>query len=252
MSLPLNVRAIRKKNDAQAKTLGHFMKILYNSRIKNKVNVLEGESFIRLKEELNPIIESAFKRYMIQSYVRGGQLTLDKMKIKNVPFFNIDYDGLHAIDNRFRDFIERFWQYVERIERRNQQVNPVSAAIRDIKIDEEGNVTEKKNELESSSYMLSRSLLMVVAAYNLGVALAPKYADNIGGDIKIGSYRYEFVSKRDNLVCELCRPLDDGTLYEVGDPMLPDPPIHAHCRCILEMRRFETPPATNLAGVSPF
>ena len=235
---------MKKKNDSESRALGNFMLTLYNTRIKNKIDVLEGESFTELKKELNPIIESIFKKYMIRAYIRGGQFTLDKLKIKNVPFFNIDYEGLQAIDNKFRTFIDRFWSQMQKIEMRNQQVNPKSAALTDIRIDQSGDVTEPRNTLTWRTYMFSRPLLMLISAYNLGVVLSPKQAVTVlekSGNThreeitRLQSVKFRFVTKKDSLVCEICRPLDDQ-IFEANDPQLANlPKLHYHCRCILEI-----------------
>jgi hypothetical protein len=239
----MSVVGNRIKNDSEARILGRLLLGLYNTRIKNRVNTEEGQSFDTLKKELNPFIESVVIKYMTRSYIRGGQQVLDKTKIRSVPFFNIGVEGAQEIDNKFKIFLDKFWFAIEKIEKRNQ---PLAAAVRDIRIDEAGDVTQNEDPLDPISYIASRVLLMVVAAYNLGVALAPKETirklESSGGTIEhseeittLQGVRYRFVTRRDNKVDpQICAPLD-GQEFDSNDPNLPNPPLHVYCRCILEI-----------------
>lgn len=233
----------RERNDSEARILSRLLLGLYNTRIKNRVNTEEGESYDSLKRELNPFIESVVKKYMERAYLRGGQIILDKAGIKAVPFFNIGIEGAQTLDQKFKTFLDKFWFSIEKIEKRNQ---PLVAAVRDIKIDETGDVTQNDNPLDPTSYITSRVLLMVVAAYNLGVALAPKETIRIlessGGTLehsveinRLQGVKYRFVTAKDNLVDPvICKPLE-GQEFDQDDPNLPNPPLHVGCRCILEI-----------------
>lgn len=53
------------------------------------------------------------------------------------------------------------------------------------------------------------------------------------GQIDGGEQKVQYITARDEKVCEICRPWD-ARIFPVLDPEIPYLPQHEHCRCFLE------------------
>jgi SPP1 gp7 family putative phage head morphogenesis protein len=82
------------------------------------------------------------------------------------------------------------------------------------------------NAWRQSRTVLSTAVRTVVTAVQSEAALTAEqsFRDVIGW--------YEFQAVIDSRTSDICRPLD-GTRYRPGDPKMPVPPLHPHCRSAL-------------------
>ena len=257
--------------DKKVLTLNRIMLRFYVSKIKNKVDLVSGNSggtsFNLLAKELKPELENIIMKYAIASYNNGGQYVYDTVagndnKNNNIPnlFFNMNSEDSRILEIAVLDLLAKFWYRIEQIERRNQQIVTKSGGTiiqKDIKelsqfqavnnnneliyIDNEGKIKERDNMLDYEAYISSKARMIIFTAYNLGAFNAPSkivtYLEDQGNFNDIDYLRNSFMFRwktKSNPDPIICLPLRDK-LFPIDAKNIPIPQIdtHPHCRCIL-------------------
>lgn len=227
--------AARNKLDKLERSLKKKLESFYNSKIKGSPIPVD-----ILKQKYNKQVQDIIRKAAQESYLVGTDEVANQVLAKDQDFqlfiSGTDLNNIQQLTDRLSN---DFWNTARRLQ------------------DREAAVTEqgvKKAPFDAVAALTGIAAGLVFSAFNNAIvskstqiALAPQvpiieqfpilgFEDPL--TLEVGFEvspvpRVRFVTQEDSRVDpELCGPLHD-TEYFVDDPLLPEPPLHKFCRCVL-------------------
>jgi hypothetical protein len=193
-------------------------------RINLSLSKIERKLLVALKRFYNKYIKNSIDPVEIIRQQRGGyifSLILQTIiRIKNDVDTSIGYDMVTKLAEE--QYIQ-FWKTVNRLRMREDELKTVPAE----QVVQPATIPEKeyKPALDVDASMIGFVGWTAFAAFNTGLLLflldsptREQVTFMTAGDKKVDK--------------KLCKPLHGRTFY-ADDPLLPKPPLHVHCRCML-------------------
>ena len=199
-------------------------------RINSSLSKIERKLLIALKRFYNKYIRNSINPVEITRQQRGGYIyELLKETVRKALFVNagvsfvLTKEITQNIFNLINQNYEQFWKTVSRLRLREDELKTVQSE----QIVEPATIPEKvyKPELDVEASLIGFTAYSVFLAFNTGILL---FVLDSGQREQV-----TFMTVGDKKVDKkMCRPLHGRTFY-ADDPLLPKPPLHVHCRCML-------------------
>jgi hypothetical protein len=242
-------KKISEKGDQLEASLSKKLRKFYLEKIKPFATRYPPETLRQLHEDA---IFQIIRKAVQESYQFGTEVVSEQMRSQN-PDFELFVSGqdINEIKTLTNSLVESFWQTTSRL------------ILRESEFKQSQGIVEKKPEFDIQGAMLGISSAIAFQSINQAVrskltALStsppplptpPKTTivhGNEGIDVEIElpfeikrlgeegtKNRIMFLTKEDSKVDpEICAPLNRN-VYDVDDPLTPEPPMHPHCRCRL-------------------
>ena len=195
-------------------------------KINSQLSKIERKLLSLLKRFYNKYIRGSINPVAIVKQQRGGyiyQILTDAILssvfvgVKTLKDLGQVRTGemIKLIDTQY----EQFWKTASKLRMREDELK----TIPDSQIVPAGTIVEpeKKPEFNEEAALLGFTGWLAFAALNTGILLSS--FDNQVIFMTVGDKK---VDKK------ICRPLH-GRTFSVNDPLLPKPPMHLYCRCML-------------------
>ena len=202
------------------------MQELYR-KINSQLNKIERKLLVALKRFYNKYIRGKIDPVEIIRQQRGGYVyNLISEAIRSSVFINPAISNVIILKDSTGDIrkliisqYEQFWKTVSKLRMREDELKTVaeSQIVPPAVIPK----AEKKQEFNVEASLIGLSGWVVFNAFNTSMvffALGEEVVFMTVGDKKVDK--------------KICRPLH-GRTFNINDPLIPKPPLHVHCRCML-------------------
>lgn len=204
------------------------MQSLYK-KVNLSLSAIERKLVAILKRFYNKYIRGSIDPVGIIKQQRGGYIwdqlfkaVLKSLSLTDVKFNLGDRTGWVVVKDLVDDQYEQFWITANKLRMREDELKTMPES----QIVPAGTVpvAEKKSPFDVDAAMLGFAGWLSFAAFNTGVLLFS--LDNQKPQVVFMTVGDKKVDKK------ICRPLH-GRTFDIDNPLLPKPPLHLFCRCML-------------------
>jgi len=232
-------REITKKLSVIENALKRKLNAFYNNNIKGSILPIES-----LQLKYNTTIRNIIRKTVQDGYQAGSNLVTDQISNINsdfVPFISVtDVQNIQLVTDKVSN---QFWKTSGRLHRRETEFIAKPEGL------------DLKPQFDTTAAMIGLSAFATFSAFNNAVISKMQILNNpfelgIGfgslqtvgeGELSVQitdlsqmTGKVMFLTQEDSIVDpEICAPLN-RTVYDPSiDLDIPEPPLHAHCRCRL-------------------
>ena len=202
------------------------MQELYR-KINSQLSVIERKLLVVLKRFYNKYIRGKIDPVEIIRQQRGGYVwnlirktVIDSISLGGITITNIDTIGTPTGDLITSQY-DQFWKTVSKLRMREDELKTVAES----QLVAPGVIprSEKKQEFNVEASLLGFTGWLAFAAFNTSMLFFALDSNNEVIFMTVGDKK---VDKK------ICRPLH-GRTFNANDPLIPKPPLHLFCRCML-------------------